>query len=187
MLKRIFDFLLALLVGVVLILPVLLVALAIKLTSVGPVLYWSDRIGLDGRVFSMPKFRSMHVGTPEVPKHLVDEPEAWMTPLGKFLRKTSIDEWPQVWSILIGDMSFVGPRPALYNYHDIITLRKALGIERLRPGLTGWAQINGRDELSVAETVQFDLEYLQRASLLFDLQILARTIVVVLRQDDVAH
>ena len=159
----------------------------VKLTSRGPALYWSCRVGRDGRLFRMPKFRSMTPGTPEVPKHLVDDPQSWMTPFGRFLRRTSLDELPQVWSILVGDMSFVGPRPALHNYDDIIAERRKRGIERLKPGLTGWAQINGRDELSVADTVAYDEEYMKRADFLFDLRILARTAVVVLRQDDIAH
>ena len=185
--KRFFDLTLVLLVSGILALPVLLVALAIKLTSPGPVLYWSDRIGRYNRIFRMPKFRSMRIGTPAVATHLLQDPDAWMTPIGAFLRETSLDELPQLWSILAGDMSFVGPRPALFNQDDLVALRTERGVHELVPGLTGWAQINGRDELPIPEKVALDVEYLRRRSFLFDLRILWLTVVKVLRRDGVSH
>ena len=185
--KRLFDFLLAVAAAMVLALPVLLVALAVRLTSPGPVLYWSDRVGRNNRIFRMPKFRSMRVGTPAVATHLLANPQAHLTPIGSFLRKSSLDELPQLWSILVGDMSFVGPRPALFNQDDLIELRTQLGVHALVPGLTGWAQINGRDELPIPDKVRLDAAYLQRQSLGFDIRILWLTLVKVLRRDGVAH
>ena len=185
--KRFFDLTLALLASGILALPVLLVALAIRLTSPGPVLYWSDRIGRYNRIFRMPKFRSMRIGTPAVATHLLQDPDAWLTPIGAFLRKTSLDELPQLWSILAGDMSFVGPRPALFNQDDLVALRTERGVHELVPGLTGWAQVNGRDELPIPEKVALDVEYLRRRSFLFDLRILWLTVVKVLRRDGVSH
>ena len=185
--KRVFDFLLALLAALVLAVPVLLVALAVRLTSAGPALYWSDRVGRHNKLFKMPKFRSMRVGTPAVATHLLADPDAWLTPIGSFLRKSSLDELPQLWSILAGDMSFVGPRPALFNQHDLIALRTEQGVHVLLPGLTGWAQVNGRDELPILEKVKLDAEYLQRQSLVFDVRILWLTLVRVLRRDGVSH
>lgn len=185
--KRLFDLLLALLAGLVLIVPVLLVALAVRLTSPGPALYWSDRVGRHNRIFKMPKFRSMRVDTPAVATHLLDDPQRWLTPIGPFLRKSSLDELPQLWSILKGDMSFVGPRPALFNQDDLIALRTQAGVDALVPGLTGWAQINGRDELPIPQKVALDIEYLQRRSLAFDLRILWLTAMKVLRREGVQH
>lgn len=185
--KRFFDLLLALGATLVLLLPILLVALAVKLTSPGPVLYWSDRVGRHNRIFRMPKFRSMRTGTPAVATHLLDNPGAYLTPIGSFLRRSSLDELPQLWSILAGDMSFVGPRPALFNQDDLIALRTAQGVHELVPGLTGWAQINGRDELPIPEKVRLDAEYLRRRSLGFDLHILWLTFIKVLRRDGVSH
>ncbi|AOS81350.1 MULTISPECIES: sugar transferase [Hydrogenophaga] len=185
--KRLFDLLLALLAGLVLIVPVLLVALAVRLTSPGPALYWSDRVGRHNRIFKMPKFRSMRVDTPAVATHLLDDPKRWLTPIGPFLRKSSLDELPQLWSILKGDMSFVGPRPALFNQDDLIALRTQAGVDALVPGLTGWAQINGRDELPIPQKVALDIEYLQRRSLAFDLRILWLTAMKVLRREGVQH
>lgn len=185
--KRFVDLLLALGATLVLLLPILLVALAVKLTSPGPVLYWSDRVGRHNRIFRMPKFRSMRTGTPAVATHLLDNPGAYLTPIGSFLRRSSLDELPQLWSILVGDMSFVGPRPALFNQDDLIALRTAQGVHELVPGLTGWAQINGRDELPIPEKVRLDAEYLQRRSLGFDLRILWLTFIKVLRRDGVSH
>lgn len=185
--KRFFDLLLALGATLVLLLPILLVALAVKLTSPGPVLYWSDRVGRHNRIFRMPKFRSMRTGTPAVATHLLDNPGAYLTPIGSFLRRSSLDELPQLWSILAGDMSFVGPRPALFNQDDLIALRTAQGVHELVPGLTGWAQINGRDELPIPEKVRLDAEYLRRRSLGFDLYILWLTFIKVLRRDGVSH
>ena len=170
--KRVFDLLLALTAAVVLAVPVLLVAMAVRLTSPGPALYWSDRVGRHNKIFKMPKFRSMRVGTPAVATHLLADPKAHLTPIGSFLRKSSLDELPQLWSILAGDMSFVGPRPALFNQHDLIELRTQRGVHELVPGLTGWAQINGRDELPIPDKVKLDAEYLQRQSLGFDIRIL---------------
>jgi O-antigen biosynthesis protein WbqP len=187
MIKRIFDLLLGLLASLVLLLPVLLVALAVRLTSKGPALYWSDRVGRYNTIFKMPKFRSMRVGTPAVATHLLGNPAAHLTPIGSFLRKSSLDELPQLWSILRGDMSFVGPRPALFNQHDLMALRTEQGVHTLVPGLTGWAQVNGRDELPIPEKVKLDVAYLQRQSLWFDIRILWLTFVKVLRRDGVSH
>jgi O-antigen biosynthesis protein WbqP len=185
--KRLFDLLVALMVGVFFLLPVVFVALAVMMTSPGPALYWSDRIGRHNRIFKMPKFRSMRIDTPAVATHLLHNPEQWLTPIGPFLRQSSLDELPQLWSILKGEMSFVGPRPALFNQHDLIALRTEKGIHELRPGLTGWAQVNGRDELPIPQKVQLDLEYLQRQSFLFDLKILWMTTLKVLSKDGVSH
>ena len=185
--KRLFDLCLGLSAAVVLLLPVSVVALAVRLTSKGPALYWSDRVGRDNKIFRMPKFRSMRVGTPAVATHLLQDPAAHLTPIGSFLRKSSLDELPQLWSILKGDMSFVGPRPALFNQDDLIALRTASDVQRLLPGLTGWAQVNGRDELPIPEKVKLDVEYLQRQSLWFDIHILWLTFVKVLRRDGVTH
>ncbi|MGA8785406.1 MAG: sugar transferase [Polaromonas sp.] len=185
--KRLFDLVLALCAAVVLALPVAVVAVAVRLTSAGPALYWSDRVGRDNKIFKMPKFRSMRVGTPAVATHLLADPKAHLTPIGSFLRKSSLDELPQLWSILVGDMSFVGPRPALFNQHDLIALRTQQGVHALVPGLTGWAQVNGRDELPIPDKVKLDVEYLQRQSLRFDIRILWMTFVKVLRRDGVSH
>ncbi len=165
----------------------MLVALAVKLTSPGPVLYWSDRIGRGNRVFHMPKFRSMRIDTPAVATHLLANPAVFLTPIGSFLRKSSLDELPQLWSILKGDMSFVGPRPALFNQDDLIALRTQCGVHGLVPGLTGWAQVNGRDELPIPEKVRLDAEYMQNRSFRFDMRILWMTFVKVLRRDGVSH
>ncbi len=185
--KRLFDLLLALAAAVVLAVPVLLVAVAVRLTSFGPALYWSDRVGRRNRIFKMPKFRSMRVGTPAVATHLLADANSHLTPIGSFLRKSSLDELPQLWSILVGDMSFVGPRPALFNQHDLIQLRTSQGVDALVPGLTGWAQINGRDELPIPDKVKLDVEYLQRQSLWFDIRILWLTFVKVIRRDGITH
>ncbi|NIM39976.1 MAG: sugar transferase [Hydrogenophaga sp.] len=185
--KRLFDLVLAVPAALVLIVPIALVALAVRLTSPGPALYWSDRVGRHNRIFRMPKFRSMRVDTPAVATHLLDDPKRWLTPIGPFLRKSSLDELPQLWSILKGDMSFVGPRPALFNQDDLIALRTQAGVDDLVPGLTGWAQINGRDELPIPQKVALDIEYLQRRSLAFDLRILWLTAMKVLRREGVQH
>jgi O-antigen biosynthesis protein WbqP len=185
--KRLFDLLLGIFAVLVLSVPVLLVALAVRLTSAGPAMYWSDRVGRHNKLFKMPKFRSMRVGTPAVATHLLADPDAWLTPIGSFLRKSSLDELPQLWSILVGDMSFVGPRPALFNQQDLIELRTQLGVHELVPGLTGWAQINGRDELPIPDKVKLDAAYLQRQSLWFDIRILWLTFVKVIRRDGVTH
>lgn len=185
--KRVFDLLLALAAAVVLAVPVLLVAVLVRLTSPGPALYWSDRVGRHNKIFKMPKFRSMRVGTPAVATHLLADARSHLTPIGSFLRKSSLDELPQLWSILAGDMSFVGPRPALFNQHDLIALRTQHGVHELVPGLTGWAQINGRDELPIPDKVKLDVEYLQRQSLRVDIRILWMTFVKVLRRDGVSH
>ena len=187
MLKRPFDLLLAVMAAVVLALPIAVVALLVRLTSPGPVLYWSDRVGRHNRIFRMPKFRSMRIGTPAVATHLLADANRYLTPIGSLLRKSSLDELPQLWSILKGDMSFVGPRPALYNQDDLIALRTQHGVDQLVPGLTGWAQINGRDELPIPHKVALDAEYLRRRSLLFDCLILWRTAIKVVRRDGVTH
>ena len=185
--KRFFDFAVALTAVVVLAFPIFIIALAVRLTSPGPALYWSDRVGHNNRIFKMPKFRSMRIDTPAVATHLLQNPNQWLTPIGSFLRRSSIDELPQLWSIFKGDMSFVGPRPALFNQDDLIDLRTQAGVHELVPGLTGWAQINGRDELPIPEKVKLDAEYLQRRSIMFDLWILWLTLLNVLRRDGVSH
>ena len=171
----------------VLAVPVILVVLMVRLTSPGPALYWSDRVGRHNKLFKMPKFRSMQIGTPAVATHLLADPEAYLTPIGSFLRKSSLDELPQLWSILVGDMSFVGPRPALFNQHDLIELRTQHGVHELVPGLTGWAQVNGRDELPIPDKVKLDAEYLQRQSLGLDIRILWLTFLKVIRRDGITH
>ena len=185
--KRLFDLLLSVLAAVLLLLPLTLVALAVAITSKGPVLYWSDRVGRNNKTFRMPKFRSMRIGTPVVATHLLSNPDVYLTPIGSFLRTSSVDELPQLWSIFRGDMSFVGPRPALFNQQDLIELRTRHGVQVLTPGLTGWAQVNGRDELPIPEKVALDIEYLQKKSLLFDFKIILLTALRVLKRDNVSH
>lgn len=186
-LKRFFDVLLAIFVAFVLSIPFAIVALAVKLTSTGPVFYWSDRVGRNNAIFKMPKFRTMKTDTPAVATHLLKDPSQFLTPIGSFLRKSSLDELPQLWSILKGDMSFVGPRPALFNQDDLISLRTEAGVHRLVPGLTGWAQVNGRDELPIAEKVLWDIAYLKKQSFWFDLKILAMTFFNVMWAKGVKH
>jgi len=185
--KRAFDVVLSLALGLLLIGPMLVVAVLVKVTSSGPALYWSDRIGRNNQNFKMPKFRSMRVDTPAVATHLLDRPDYWLSPIGSFLRKSSLDEIPQLWSILRGHMSFVGPRPALYNQYDLVALRTMQNVHLLTPGLTGWAQVNGRDELPIPLKVALDVEYLNRQSFWFDLRILLLTLLKVLGRDGVAH
>lgn len=185
--KRVFDLLVALLAGFVLLIPLVVLAVLVRLTSKGPALYWSDRVGRHNHIFKMPKFRTMRVDTPAVATHLLKDPNTYLTPIGPFLRKSSLDELPQLWSILKGDMSLVGPRPALFNQDDLIALRTECGVHELVPGLTGWAQINGRDELPIPDKVKLDVEYLQRRSMGFDLTILWRTALSVLRRDGITH
>lgn len=186
-LKRLFDLIIAVALGVLLFIPVILIAIAVRLTSKGPALYWSDRVGRHNRIFKMPKFRSMRVDTPVVATHLLTDPNAYLTSIGQFLRKSSLDELPQLWCIISGDMSFVGPRPALFNQYDLIALRTEQGVDGLVPGLTGWAQINGRDELSIAEKVKLDAEYLRDRSFWFDLKILWLTFAKVFSQQGITH
>lgn len=185
--KRVFDLIVALIAFFLLSPLFLLVALAVRATSKGQILYWSDRVGRSNIVFKMPKFRTMRTDTPAVATHLLGDASRWLTPVGGFLRKTSLDELPQLLSIIRGDMSFVGPRPALFNQDDLITLRTEKGIHILTPGLTGWAQINGRDELPIPVKVDFDAWYLQHASLLLDIKIIILTFVKVLRREGVQH
>ncbi|MFA7403366.1 MAG: sugar transferase [Pelobacteraceae bacterium] len=185
--KRLFDIICSLLLLTIFLVPLMLVALLVKLTSTGPVLYWSDRVGRNNAIFRMPKFRTMRTDTPAVATHLLGEPERWLTPIGKFLRKSSLDELPQLLSILNGDMSFVGPRPALFNQDDLIQLRTRKGVHILTPGLTGWAQINGRDELPIPVKVNFDEYYLEHRSFALDAKILFRTFFKVLRSEGVQH
>lgn len=185
--KRLFDIAIVLLALPILIWPIILVSLAVKLTSIGPILYWSDRVGVDNQIFKMPKFRSMKVDTPALATHLLDDPKSVLTPIGGFLRKTSLDELPQLWNILKGEMSFVGPRPALFNQDDLISLRTEHGVHHILPGLTGWAQINGRDELPIPEKVALDSEYLAKRSFMFDLKILWLTFLKVIRKEGVSH
>jgi O-antigen biosynthesis protein WbqP len=186
-LKRLLDVILALIASLVMAIPAAFVALGVRLTSPGPVLHWSRRVGKDNVLFNMPKFRSMREGTPPLATHLVEKPDELITPIGGFLRRTSLDELPQLWSIIVGDMSFVGPRPALFNQTDLIDQRTYHGVHRLVPGLTGWAQINGRDDLAVDRKVELDVEYLQRRSLRFDMYILTISCVRVLRREGVMH
>ena len=187
MMKRLFDLCLALIALVILLLPILVVALMVRVTSTGPVLYWSDRIGRYNHIFKMPKFRTMRVDTPAVATHLLSNPAQFLTPIGSFLRKSSLDELPQLWSIISGDMSFVGPRPALFNQDDLVALRTHYGVDKLVPGLTGWAQINGRDELPIPEKVKLDVDYMNNQSFLLDLKIILLTFLKVLRRDGIQH
>lgn len=185
--KRLFDLFFSS-VLVICLLPIFAVLFAaVRLSSAGPALHWSKRIGRRNAIFLMPKFRTMRIGTPQVATHLLASPDAFLTPIGPFLRKTSLDELPQLWSILRGDMSFVGPRPALYNQADLIALRTSAGVDALLPGLTGWAQVNGRDELPIPDKVAFDVQYLERMSLAFDLKIMAMTVEKALRSEGVSH
>lgn len=185
--KRLTDLCLALVLSMACVIPCLLIALVIRLTSPGPALYWSDRVGRKNAIFRMPKFRTMRIDTPAVATHLLGDPDRFLTPVGSFLRKSSLDELPQLWSILKGDMSFVGPRPALFNQHDLVALRTRFHVDELLPGLTGWAQVNGRDELAIPDKVKLDAEYLARRSWLFDLKILFLTFVKVVRREGVTH
>ena len=163
------------------------IAIVIRLTSKGPSLYWSDRVGKNNKIFKMPKFRTMFIDTPVVATHLLDNPDVYLTPIGGFLRSTSLDELPQLFSVLKGDMSFVGPRPALFNQSDLITLRTEKGVDKLLPGITGWTQVNGRDELSILDKVKLDDEYLNRQSFWFDMKILWMTFFKVMKRDGVSH
>ena len=185
--KRFFDFLLVVIVFILLIVPIILTVIAIRITSKGSVLYWSDRVGRNNEIFKMPKFRSMLTSTPAVATHLLDNPNSYLSPIGKFLRSTSLDELPQLFSVLKGDMSFVGPRPALFNQDDLIALRKEKSVDKLLPGITGWAQVNGRDKLSISDKVALDVEYLNRKSFWFDIKILWMTFLKVLKCDGVSH
>lgn len=187
MIKRIFDLSLALLAASILLIPFCFLAVLVRMTSPGPVLYWSKRVGRFDILFEMPKFRSMRIDAPEVATHLLSDPGKWLTPIGNFLRTSSLDELPQLWCIINGDMSFVGPRPALFNQVDLILLRQQCGVGQLHPGLTGWAQVNGRDELSIEEKVKLDAEYLRLKSFSFDLKIIWMTFIDVLKKKGVSH
>jgi len=185
--KRIFDLFFGVILLVLLVIMMLFIAIVIRLTSKGPSLYWSDRVGKNNKIFKMPKFRSMLIDTPAVATHLLDNPDAYLSPIGGFLRSTSLDELPQLFSVLKGDMSFVGPRPALYNQDDLIALRTEKGVDKLLPGITGWAQVNGRDELSIPDKVALDVEYLNYQSFWFDMKILWMTFLKVMSRDGVNH
>ena len=185
--KRIIDILLSVVILIILLLPILLIALLVRFTSNGKALYWSDRVGKNGVLFRMPKFRTMQVDTPTVASHLMTNPNAFLSPIGVFLRRLSLDELPQLFSVLKGDMSFVGPRPALFNQDDLIALRIEKGVDKLLPGITGWAQVNGRDELSIPDKVALDVEYLNRQSFWFDIKILWMTFLKVIKRDGVSH
>ena len=185
--KRIFDLLMCISILVLLAIPMLLISIAVRLSSKGSVLYWSNRIGKNNEIFKMPKFRSMLIDTPDIATHLLKTPDSYLSPIGGFLRSTSLDEFPQLFSILKGDMSFIGPRPALHNQNDLIVLRTQMGIDKLVPGITGWAQVNGRDKISITEKVQLDVEYLNRQSFWFDMKILWMTVLKVIRRDGVSH
>ena len=187
MLKRSFD-IVAALAGLAVLWPVLLIiAIAGRLDSPGPAIHWSRRVGRDNTIFLMPKFRSMRIDTPDVATHLLDDPKQWITPLGRLLRRTSLDEFPQLWSVLVGQMSLVGPRPALFNQDDLIALRTEAGVHRLRPGVTGWAQINGRDDLPIPDKVRLDAEYAERRSLIFDIRIILITLRAAVAARGVSH
>ena len=185
--KRFLDLIFVVIAITILSVPFLFICLAIRLTSKGPSIYWSDRVGRDNIIFKMPKFRSMLTDTPAVATHLLDNPDVYLSPIGRFLRTTSLDELPQLFSVLKGDMSLVGPRPALYNQNDLITLRTEKGVDKLSPGITGWAQVNGRDKLSIPDKVALDVEYLKRQSFLFDMKILWMTFLKVINRDGVSH
>ena len=185
--KTLFD-LFASTIGFLLLLPVFIIlAISVKMTSKGPILYWSNRVGKDNKIFKMPKFRSMKIDTPDIATHLLNDPKQYLTSIGGFIRASSLDELPQLWNVIKGDMSLVGPRPALYNQDDLIALRTEKGIHKLKPGVTGWAQINGRDELPIPEKVKLDEEYMQRQSILFDIKIILLTVYKVIRRDSVTH
>ena len=185
--KRLFDLFIGIILLVLLSIPMILATVAIRLTSKGSALYWSDRVGKNNKIFKMPKFRSMLIDTPAVATHLLNNPDSYLSPIGGFLRRTSLDELPQLFSVLRGDMSFVGPRPALFNQDDLITLRIEKGVDKLLPGITGWAQVNGRDELSIADKVALEVEYLNRQSFWFDIKILWMTFLKVMKRDGVSH
>lgn len=187
MIKRISDLFLAFIAIMIFLIPMLLVAFLVRLTSEGPIIFWSDRVGRNNHLFKMPKFRTMRVNTPNVATHLLNSAGQYLTPIGGFLRKSSLDELPQLWSVLVGDMSFVGPRPALYNQYDLIEMRVKAGLDGLLPGITGWAQVNGRDELSLQEKVYLDRQYLDRQSFLFDQYVLLLTILKVFRREGISH
>ena len=185
--KRIFDLLLAVVILALLVIPMLLICIAVRLSSKGSALYWSNRIGRNNEIFKMPKFRSMLINTPDVATHLLNTPDSYLSPIGTFLRRSSLDEFPQLFSVLKGDMSFIGPRPALHNQDDLIALRTKKGVDKLLPGITGWAQVNGRDKLSIPDKVALDVEYLNRQSFWFDMKILWMTFLKVLKRDGVRH
>jgi len=185
--KRIFDLFVSLYLVPVLLVPIGVIAFLVRLTSKGPALYWSNRVGVDNNIFKMPKFRTMRIDTPAVATHLMQNPDEYLTPIGPFLRKSSLDELPQLWSVLKGDMSFVGPRPALFNQNDLIALRTEKNIHRLVPGITGWAQINGRDDIPIPKKVEYDEYYLKNRSFIFDLKILFLTLLKVSRAENVSH
>jgi O-antigen biosynthesis protein WbqP len=185
--KKIFDLLLSLCLIIVLSVPIFIIAVLVRLTSRGPALYWSDRVGVGNGIFKMPKFRTMRIDTPAVATHLLKEPDVYLTPVGRFMRKTSLDELPQLWSVLKGDMSFVGPRPALFNQDDLIKLRTEKEISKLQPGITGWAQINGRDDIQIPVKVEYDEYYMKHQSFFFDLRILWKTIFKVIKKEGVIH
>jgi O-antigen biosynthesis protein WbqP len=185
--KRLFDFFMGVILFLLLLLLILIIAFLVRVTSKGPILYWSDRVGRDNAIFRMPKFRSMYIDAPIVATHLMINAETFLTPIGGFLRRYSLDELPQLFSILKGDMSFVGPRPALFNQEDLIVLRKKNGVDKLLPGVTGWAQVNGRDNLSISEKVDLDLEYLNNQSFWLDLKIVCRTLLKVIKRENVSH
>tara|TARA_B100001105_G_scaffold200688_1_gene164431 strand:+ start:131 stop:724 length:594 start_codon:yes stop_codon:yes gene_type:complete len=187
LIKRFFD-MVAALAGLMVLWPVLLmIAVAVRLDSPGPSIHWSRRVGRDNQIFLMPKFRSMRIDTPDVATHLLDDPQQWITPLGRMLRRTSLDEFPQLWSVLVGQMSLVGPRPALFNQDDLVALRTEVGVHRLRPGVTGWAQINGRDDLPIAEKVRFDADYMARQNLVLDIRIILITLRAAVAAKGVSH
>ena len=185
--NRLISLLFAVFSLLLLLLPIIIISIMVYSSSKGPILYWSKRIGKNNLVFNMPKFRTMHINTPEVATHLLKNPEEFLTPIGGFLRKTSLDELPQIWSVIIGDMNFVGPRPALFNQEDLIALRKESKVDCLTPGITGWAQVNGRDELSISDKVDLDIEYLRRRSFFFDIKILWMTFTKIMERDGVSH
>jgi O-antigen biosynthesis protein WbqP len=186
-LKYLTDMFMGITLSVLFFIPMLIISIAVLITSKGPILYWSERVGRSGELFKMPKFRSMLTKTPTMATHLLDNPNSYLSPIGGFLRRSSLDELPQLFSVLKGDMSFIGPRPALFNQDDLISLRREKGVDKLLPGITGWAQVNGRDELSISKKVVFDVEYLNRQCFWFDMKILWKTLLKVLRRTNVSH
>ena len=185
--NRISNIILAVFLLTLLVFPILIISSLVYISSGKPIFYWSDRIGKESLTFSMPKFRTMRASAPEVATHMLDDPNVFLTPIGRLLRKTSLDELPQVWSVIIGDMNFVGPRPALFNQNDLINLRTKEGVDKLLPGITGWAQVNGRDELSIPDKVALDVEYMNRKSFCFDLKILWMTFLKVIHSQGISH
>ncbi len=185
--KRLFDIFFSSLLLIFLAIPMIIIGILVRITSKGSAIYWSDRVGKNNIIFNMPKFRSMRIETPDIPSHLLKNPDNYLSPVGSFLRRSSLDELPQLFSVLKGDMSFVGPRPVLFNQLDLLALRKERGVDKLLPGITGWAQVNGRDEISESDKVLLDVQYMNRQSFWFDIKIIFMTFLIVIKRDGVSH